>query len=225
MEEAIAQFSEGAVLEDTAFPGVFSGRKEIKRHFLLCADAFPESVQFLVDDIAIDGSKIGVKWHVENDGKPVPNSRGCSFYNTNTESGLIEKGFDVVEPSNKSGKLNLAVLSAAGKVIEKTGINVLSEDQIVDSSSPSVTTVEKETDWLSTFFGKKSTTPQGDKLTAAEQYFEAWNKRDMEAAVSLFSEVRLQSLKSDGLLCLAMLILCKYFHMSSGLRVRRHGVS
>ena len=63
--------------------------------------------------------KVGVKYHLERNGDIVPNSRHCAFYTINTLTGLIESCYDVVEPVQKTGEANLAVLNAASKIIGK----------------------------------------------------------------------------------------------------------
>jgi hypothetical protein len=48
-------------------------------------------------------TKIGVQWHVENNGQLLPFTRGCSLYHTSTQSemdsNIIEFGMDIPEPA------------------------------------------------------------------------------------------------------------------------------
>ena len=76
-----------------------------------------------VDDISDgppDARSIGVKWHVENNGTPLPFTRGVSFYTFNAD-GQICSGFDLVEPSLKPGSASLALLSLVSKVLKAIG--------------------------------------------------------------------------------------------------------
>ncbi|KAL7488501.1 hypothetical protein ACHAW6_014095 [Cyclotella cf. meneghiniana] len=66
-------------------------------HLLRVKDCLPTSFSFVVDDIVISTSKAGVLWHVENNGDPLAFTRGCSFYNIDKETGLIESGFEIPE--------------------------------------------------------------------------------------------------------------------------------
>jgi hypothetical protein len=55
------------------------------------ADALPDSFTFVVDDIADGGDTVGVQWHVESQGKPLPFTRGSSMYKV--DGGKISYGF------------------------------------------------------------------------------------------------------------------------------------
>ena len=83
------------------------------------ADALPPTFQFCIDEVADAGDTCGVQWHVENDGKPLPFTRGCSMYKTDA-SGLIVSGFDVPEPAPlKPGSAGLLLLGLASKIIKE----------------------------------------------------------------------------------------------------------
>ena len=123
MQGAIDLFSEDVVYEDTVYPGVFNGREALRSHLNRVADAVPDSFRFVVDDISSgpdDAESIGVKWHVESNGKPLPFTRGCSFYKFN-DCGQICSGFDLVEPAFKPGDASLTLLSLASKVLKALG--------------------------------------------------------------------------------------------------------
>lgn len=122
MDAAAACFTEDAEYNDTAFPQPLEGKEQIKKHLYRCADAFPDTFRFVIDDLAIDkeNGKIGSKWHVENEGEELPFTRGSSFYTLDLDSGLIQSGFDVVEPAViKPGDAGLTLLSQAAKVIKE----------------------------------------------------------------------------------------------------------
>jgi len=109
MDGAIQFFTEDLTYEDTVFAKPFVGKDALKKHLNICADAFPDSFAFVVDDIANDrnNQKIGVRWHVESNGNSLPFTRGCSFYQI-TKNGLIQDGIDFVEPAVfKLGGLSL----------------------------------------------------------------------------------------------------------------------
>eukprot|EP00468_Gymnochlora_sp_CCMP2014_P002345 CAMPEP_0167758230 /NCGR_PEP_ID=MMETSP0110_2-20121227/10355_1 /TAXON_ID=629695 /ORGANISM="Gymnochlora sp., Strain CCMP2014" /LENGTH=142 /DNA_ID=CAMNT_0007644487 /DNA_START=273 /DNA_END=701 /DNA_ORIENTATION=- len=116
MEAAVSLFAEKLTYEDTLFPGVFKDRETLKKHLYTCADSLPETFRFVVDDLAIapidtEGiTKIGVQWHVGlDDGTQLPFTRGCSLYKVNKEGEIIY-GFDVPEPTAKTGALSLQLL-------------------------------------------------------------------------------------------------------------------
>ena len=120
MQTAIDLFSDDVVYEDTVYPDVFEDRAALRAHLLRVADALPASFQFVVDDLSTgppDAASIGVRWHVESNGKPLPFTRGVSFYTFNSQ-GKINTGFDLVEPALKPGSASLALLSLASKVLK-----------------------------------------------------------------------------------------------------------
>jgi len=120
MKEACAQFAEECAYEDTQYASSFVGKEALEAHLNRVAEALPPTFQFCIDDLADGGSVVGVQWHVENQGKPLPFTRGCSMYRVDPSSGLLVSGFDVPEPAPlKPGGAGLALLSAASKVIEE----------------------------------------------------------------------------------------------------------
>ena len=119
MEAACACFSDDCVYEDTQYSGAFEGKGKLREHLDRVADALPDTFAFVVDDIADGGDTVGVRWHVENDGEPLPFTRGASIYKSN-ENGLLCSGFDVPEPAPiKPGGSGLALLSLASKIIDE----------------------------------------------------------------------------------------------------------
>ena len=102
MDAAGRVFTEDAVYDDTAFPGVLQGSEEIRNHLQRCAAAFPASFQFVVDEIVgkddkakNNDNKLMVRWHVENDGEPLPFTRGISFYEL--QGDRIRRGLDMID--------------------------------------------------------------------------------------------------------------------------------
>lgn len=124
MEAAVLLFSEDVVYEDTVYPEVFEGRDALRFHLLRVADAVPDSFRFVIDDLSsgsAEATAVGARWHVElADGTALPFTRGCSFYKFN-DQGLINSGFDCVEPSLKPGSASLALLSVASRVLRFMG--------------------------------------------------------------------------------------------------------
>ena len=119
MVTAVAQFAEDCEYDDTQYSDAFSGKTALEAHLNKVADALPPTFQFCIDEVADAGDTCGVQWHVENDGKPLPFTRGCSMYKTDA-SGLIVSGFDVPEPAPlKPGSSGLLVLGLASKIIKE----------------------------------------------------------------------------------------------------------
>ena len=85
--------------EDPVFVDTFQGKIALREHLVKNAESLPATCQILLDKIAIDSvnGNIGTCWHLEVDGRPIPNLRGCSMYTTDSETGLLRTGFDVTE--------------------------------------------------------------------------------------------------------------------------------
>lgn len=119
MVKACSVFSDDCQYDDTAFSAPFVGKEDLENHLKICADCFPSTFQFSLDDQIVGKSgDIFVQWHVENDGKELPFTRGCSFYNI--RDGKIVKGTDFVEPPVlKTGSITLNLRTALSKVAEE----------------------------------------------------------------------------------------------------------
>ncbi|KAI2507174.1 hypothetical protein MHU86_7240 [Fragilaria crotonensis] len=96
---ASAVFADDCQYDDTVFPNPLNGKVELKKHLDLCADSLPSTFSFVIDDVADGGDRLGVRWHVENNGEQMPFTRGCSFYAIDKTSGLVKSGVDIVEPA------------------------------------------------------------------------------------------------------------------------------
>ena len=108
IKSAVNVFADDVEYDDTAFPEPFQGKDKLQAHLLLCADCFPDTFSFQVDDYVLSNKEVCVQWHVENNGQTLPYTRGCSFYQLNYQ-GLIQNGIDFVEPSGpiKPGTLDV----------------------------------------------------------------------------------------------------------------------
>lgn len=120
MAAAVDVFAEEVAYDDTAFPEPFSGKAKLEVHLYKCANCFPESFTFEIDDLISDGDQVSVQWHVENFGEQLPYTRGCSFYVLD-RAGRIADGIDFVEPSGpiKPGEVDLFVISMKAKLAQQ----------------------------------------------------------------------------------------------------------
>jgi len=97
MQDAKSLFAEDCEMRDLQYDDAFHGRAEFEKHLLRVKDCLPNTFAFVVDDIAATSKKVGVSWHVENNGDPLAFTRGCSFYTIDERSGLIQSGFEIPE--------------------------------------------------------------------------------------------------------------------------------
>ena len=85
MDAAVNLFDENVQYDDTAFPQPFVGRDALNNHLKICESAFPLTFTFETDKVADDVGGAGsssstvVQWHVENNGEPLPFTRGTSY--------------------------------------------------------------------------------------------------------------------------------------------------
>lgn len=174
LDDVFLYFAEDVEFLDSSFSSPFRGAKELERHFRLLSEA--SSIRYVVDQVVSDkaGNKVGVLFHVEDgEGTPIENGKGTALITVDKESQLITGGF-LVRENNKSGKSNLLTLKLASKIIELY--------------TPAAETPNKADNGFFGNFFQPKVPDKASSLTLPEQYFEAWNQRDMKKAVSLFAD-------------------------------------
>lgn len=174
VDAAVAQFAEDGIYEDGTYYTPFEGRQAIQRELLLRQDSTVERVLYIMDELVVSSTKnkVGVKYHLEVNEKILPNSRHCAFYTINTNTGLIESCFDVVEPAQKTGEANLAILNGASKIIGKGDKGVDSDDNSCVAPADSITEEKKNASWWSSVLnGGSPQKKDSSKLSLPEQYF------------------------------------------------------
>ncbi|KAL9342278.1 hypothetical protein Peur_065603 [Populus x canadensis] len=93
------------------YDGLNSHDLEVIEFFQQFFDSTSSDLHFVIDDISgEDSHAVGVIWHIEWNGKPMPCSKGCSFYRLETVNGKrqIIYGRDSVESAIKPGKAALS---------------------------------------------------------------------------------------------------------------------
>ncbi|CAB9511602.1 expressed unknown protein [Seminavis robusta] len=157
--------------QDSQYLGSITTKSELKQHFENQAKLLPPNSKLVLENIAVDpiNGDIGAQWYVqeEESTKRVPFTRGCSFYKTNPENGLITSGFKTTEMVIKPSK------QAA--------------DRLVSSASPFL---QRQSTTL--FSAPQQEEPMAaepsSRKSIIETYFDAWNRRDMETALDCFVE-------------------------------------
>jgi len=171
-------FSDNFTYEDSVYMGVITNQKEeLQSRFLNGVSRLPPKAKIIIEDIACDdeNGKVGVKWHVEKDSKILLFTRGCSFY-TIDEEGKIVDAFKASEMLIKTDKRFAdALVSNASKFSGATDSFVQKLQQQQQQTS-----FEEEED--------ENGTSSSSTLSTIEQYYNAWNSRDMELALSYFDE-------------------------------------
>ena len=86
LERAMEMVDDDATYEDFTFQEPFIGKDGV-RELLQDAMSLPKGLDFVIDETAGGEAwggddSVGMTWHVEFDGVPLPNSRGASLYKT-----------------------------------------------------------------------------------------------------------------------------------------------
>lgn len=122
VDTAISFFADDVFFIDAQYEKPFRGKAAVKAYFQECADSLP-GWEFVIDDFAEDSvrRKVALKWHVSDSSKiPLPfPSNGLSFLEFD-DRGYIVRCEDMVEPTVKTGALQLPLLRAVSKIL---GIN------------------------------------------------------------------------------------------------------
>ena len=112
LERAMEMVADDALYEDFTFQEPFKGREGV-RELLSDAMELPKGLDFVIDETAGGegwggDDSVGMTWHVEFDGVPLPNSRGASLYKT--QGGKLV--YARASPYNESFLQNFAGLAA-----------------------------------------------------------------------------------------------------------------
>ena len=154
--------------DDRSFGSLCVGKEQLERRLRLqeqTADRNNGNQQLTVQDLAVDpiNSKIGVLF--SNNGE---NQRACAMIHVDPTTQKISRVCLIDEPPTKGGATGLKILNGASKIMKVTGYNPAADVEQKDSDAE-----DKET--------------QSSK-SSPEQYFDAWNRRDMTAAVDVFAD-------------------------------------
>ncbi|KAA8497906.1 hypothetical protein FVE85_5491 [Porphyridium purpureum] len=116
IDDMMLCIADDAEYEDAIFPSPFKGKAQVQQLFEKIMKLFPQNAEFMVDSIADGGKAAGCKWHVELNGKPLPFSRGNSFYEFD-DAFRIRRAFETPEPFIKNGNVVLGLLSVVTKLL------------------------------------------------------------------------------------------------------------
>ncbi|CAE7256228.1 Tldc2 [Symbiodinium pilosum] len=119
LERAMEMVADDALYEDFTFQEPFKGREGV-RELLSDAMELPKGLDFVIDETAGGegwggDDSVGMTWHVEFDGVPLPNSRGASLYKT--QGGKLVYARDIVESPLKLGGAALGIVGFIAPII------------------------------------------------------------------------------------------------------------
>ncbi len=106
-EAALSFIADDCVYEDLNFPEPKVGKAAVGELFRASCESIPRGMDFVVDEVTDGGAgalSVGVAWHVEINGLPFPNTRGCSLYRIDEGSRKLVYARDVVESPLKPGE-------------------------------------------------------------------------------------------------------------------------
>lgn len=185
VDAALEFLTETSEWDECTFYERCVGKEAIERRFRLQAEAQAGMEMYSIDDMAVDQTRqtIGVLFHKEDsEGSTLPNSRGCAMFQLDGSSNndKISKVCIVVEPATRGGEAGLKILSQANEIMTLTGYNpeAIQQQQQQQQSKSDNSNQKSPT----------TSSPNNLSMSPPERYFEAWNQRDMAAAVELFSD-------------------------------------
>ena len=169
MQAVVKCFARDFTYHDGQYRGSFTNQSELQRHFASQAQLLPSrDCQMVVDHMAVDVVRrhVATQWHVQRSstGDKVPLTSGISFYTLTKKDGTkIATGRRVSEMWIKPPPaVANAVTALASFLMGNTSNNAT---------------------FQSTGHATKSSKT---KSSIIEEYFDAWNRRDMEAAMACF---------------------------------------
>lgn len=173
MEAVVNCFDEEFTYHDGQILESFTRKIELQRHFTQQAGVLPSHSRLVVDLMAIDTIKgqVTAEWHVEAPSSPsnsqatvVPLTRGVSFYtlSLNGDCAKISRGYTVSEMVIKPPK------------------------RLTDSLVESATRLFGNSAAMASGGSHSRNRTDEPPISIIREYFEAWNSRDMETALSCF---------------------------------------
>ena len=104
--------------QDLNFPEPYEGGEAVRKLFTESCSGIPDDLLFCIDEITTgDPLACGVTWHVELDGIPFPNGRGCSYYRISPDTGRLIYARDLVESALKPGEAAFSILRLLSPVV------------------------------------------------------------------------------------------------------------
>lgn len=158
LEGAMKYIDESVVYEDFTFQEPFKGRAGVQKLF---EEAFqmPKGLDFVIDSTAggegtffSDEDSIGMTWHVEFDGVPLPNGRGASLYRTKGDKLVYAR--DVVESPLKLGSAALGIVGFIAPIIRalRKGSSTPTAAAELEQGAAETPQVESSGSWTTTAF-------------------------------------------------------------------------
>ena len=117
---AMEFIDDDCIYEDLNFPAPFTGKQAVRQLFAKSCENIPKDLLFVIDDLTTtDPLAVGVVWHVELDGIPLPNGRGVSFYRFSPTSGKLIFARDIVEPPIKPGNISFLIIRLISPLVRR----------------------------------------------------------------------------------------------------------
>jgi len=120
VDGAMAFIDDECLYEDLNFPTPFQGKAAVRKLFTKSCENIPKDLLFVIDDLtSTDPLAVGVVWHVELDGIPIPNGRGVSFYRFSQTTGKLIYARDIVEPPIKPGNVSFIIIRLISPLVRR----------------------------------------------------------------------------------------------------------
>ncbi|MDJ0726181.1 MAG: nuclear transport factor 2 family protein [Prochloraceae cyanobacterium] len=120
VDGAMEFIDDKCLYEDLNFPTPFQGKAAVRKLFTKSCENIPKDLLFVIDDLtSTDPLAVGVVWHVELNGIPIPNGRGVSFYRFSETTGKLIYARDIVEPPIKPGNVSFIIIRLISPLVRR----------------------------------------------------------------------------------------------------------
>ena len=120
VDGAMEFIDDECLYEDLNFPTPFQGKAAVRKLFTKSCENIPKDLLFVIDDLtSTDPLAVGVVWHVELNGIPIPNGRGVSFYRFSETTGKLIYARDIVEPPIKPGNVSFIIIRLISPLVRR----------------------------------------------------------------------------------------------------------
>ncbi|QDZ22587.1 hypothetical protein A3770_08p51050 [Chloropicon primus] len=157
----------GVLVEDLNEPVAFAGKEEAEDFLLKRYGAVDEGVTLVIDELTDGRRAVGVTWHLESDGKVVPNGRGCTFLRIDDKGDIVYLR-DAIEPASKPGEVAFGIMKV-----------VLPLLRYVDTS--------RATQWPENL-SVQDEARDGEAARVVRAFYSAINRKEVETAMEYFAD-------------------------------------
>ena len=159
-------FASDCLFEDLNEPVPSETREQVDDFIEKTYGGLADGTAFVVDELSDGETSMGLTWHLERNGTPVPNGRGCTFLRIN-EGGKIAYVRDLIEPESKPGEAAFTIMKVVLPLLKN-----------VDTSSV--------TNWTPN--RRPAGAAEGSAAQVVRAFYDHINDKEVDRAMEYFAE-------------------------------------